>query len=70
MGRCGYRQGIGRSLVRRAESDFLARTGLGVIKAGVALHAESFYRAAGYDLVRRAVAWDGSGYLEMTRALK
>jgi GNAT superfamily N-acetyltransferase len=64
-----HRQGIGRALVRRAESDFHARTGLGVIEVGVALHAELFYRAAGYRLVRPAVAWDGSGYLEMTRRL-
>jgi GNAT superfamily N-acetyltransferase len=64
-----FRQGIGRALVRRAESDLHARTGLGVIRAGVSLHAEAFYRAAGYRLVRRAVAWDGSGYLEMDRRI-
>jgi GNAT superfamily N-acetyltransferase len=61
------RRGVGLALLRHAESDFRARTGRSSIKAGVALHAEPFYRAAGYELVRRATAWDGSGYLEMIR---
>ena len=60
---------IGTQLVGRAEADFRARTGHAVIKAGVALHAEGFYRKIGYEVVGRAKAWDGSGYLEMTRHL-
>ena len=45
------------------------RTGRTWIHAGVALHAAPFYRANGYRLVRRAIAWDGSTYLEMIRTL-
>jgi len=63
------RRGAASALVRRAEEDFVSRTGRREIKAGVALHAEAFYRAAGYEVVSRAVAWDGSGYLEMSRKL-
>jgi GNAT superfamily N-acetyltransferase len=63
------RRGAATALVRRAEEDFASRTGRREIKAGVALHAERFYRAAGYHVVSRAVAWDGSGYLEMSRQL-
>jgi ribosomal protein S18 acetylase RimI-like enzyme len=63
------RRGLATALVRQAERDFRARTGRPVIEAGVALHAEPFYRAIGYTVVRRATAWDGSGYLEMTRPL-
>jgi hypothetical protein len=46
-----------------------AHSGRTEIRAGVALHAESFYRANGDRLVRHAIAWDGSTYLEMTRTL-
>ncbi len=63
------RQGIATALLRRAETEFHARTGGSVIRAGVALHAEAFYRANGYELLRRATAWDGSAYLEMSRRL-
>jgi GNAT superfamily N-acetyltransferase len=61
------RRGWGSVLVRHAERDFRARSGHRTIKAGVVLYAEGFYRSLGYELVRRAVAWDGSGYLEMRR---
>lgn len=64
------RQGIGSNLLQRAEEDFVARTGSDVIKAGVALHAESFYLANGYSVVERATAWDGSSYFEMTKSLE
>lgn len=60
-----HRQGIATALVRHVE----AATGAAVVRAGVALHAEPFYRALGYRVVRRAVAWDGSGYFEMIREL-
>jgi GNAT superfamily N-acetyltransferase len=63
------RQGIATRLLGHVEADFRARTGAARIEAGVALHAEPFYRACGYQLVRRAQAWDGSGYLEMTKSL-
>jgi GNAT superfamily N-acetyltransferase len=63
------RRGIATRLLRHVESDFRTRTGATHIRAGVALHAEPFYRARGYQLVRRAQAWDGSTYLEMARTL-
>jgi GNAT superfamily N-acetyltransferase len=63
------RQGIGTALLRRVEADFARRTGAREITAGVALHAEPFYVANGYTLVRRAIAWDGSEYLEMAKPL-
>jgi GNAT superfamily N-acetyltransferase len=63
------RQGIASRLVSRVESDFRQRTGANVILAGVALHAEAFYRAIGYDVVGRLRAWDGSAYLEMAKSL-
>ncbi len=63
------RRGFGLALVRHTERDLRARTGHDVIKAGVALHAEGFYLAIGYRVVRRGVAWDGSGYREMERSL-
>jgi ribosomal protein S18 acetylase RimI-like enzyme len=63
------RRGIATRLLGHVEADFRARTGATRIEAGVALHAEPFYRARGYQLVRRAQAWDGSAYLEMTRTL-
>jgi ribosomal protein S18 acetylase RimI-like enzyme len=63
------RRGIATRLLGHVEADFRTRTGATRIEAGVALHAEPFYRARGYQLVRRAQAWDGSAYLEMTRTL-
>jgi RimJ/RimL family protein N-acetyltransferase len=57
------RQGIATALLARVERAMPAA----LIKAGVALHAEGFYRARGYQLVRRDTAWDGSGYLEMQK---
>lgn len=63
------RQGIASKLVSQAESDFRERTGANVILAGVALHAEPFSRAIGYDVVDRLRAWDGSAYLEMAKTL-
>ena len=63
------RRGIATRLLDRVEADFRTRTGATRIEAGVALHAEPFYRARGYQLVRRAQAWDGSAYLEMTKGL-
>ena len=63
------RRGIATRLLDYVEADFRTRTGATRIEAGVALHAEPFYRARGYQLVRRAQAWDGSAYLEMTRSL-
>ncbi len=63
------RQGIATALLRRVEAEFRARTGGDEIRAGVALHAQGFYRANGYALVRRATAWDGSAYLEMRKRL-
>jgi hypothetical protein len=60
---------IATRLLRHVETDFRARTGATHIEAGVALPAEPFYRARGYQLIRRAQDWDGSTYLEMTRAL-
>ena len=30
---------------------------------------ELFYRANGYEVLRRATAWDGSAYLEMSKRL-
>jgi hypothetical protein len=56
-------------LLGHVEADFRTRTGATRIEAGVALHAEPFYRARGYQLVRRAQDWDGSAYLEMTKGL-
>lgn len=64
------RQGIASALLRHVEADCRRRTGADLITAGVALHAEAFYRANGYALVRRAVAWDGSAYLEMVKDLR
>lgn len=61
------RQGIATALLRRVEDAHRARTGDPEIRAGVALHAEPFYRANGYTLVHRATAWDGSAYLEMVK---
>jgi ribosomal protein S18 acetylase RimI-like enzyme len=61
------RRGIATRLLDHVEADFRTRTGATRIEAGVALHAEPFYQARGYQLVRRAQAWDGSAYLEMTR---
>lgn len=58
-----HRQGIATALVRHVET----ASGADVLRAGVALHAEPFYRALGYRVVRRDVAWDGSGYYEMIR---
>jgi putative acetyltransferase len=63
------RRGIAGALLARVEADYRSRTGRSQIEAGVALHAEPFYRARGYRLVRRATAWDGSAYLEMARDL-
>ncbi len=63
------RQGIATALLRRVEAEMAARTGAAEIRAGVALHAELFYRANGYEVVRRATAWDGSAYLEMSKRL-
>jgi ribosomal protein S18 acetylase RimI-like enzyme len=63
------RRGIATRLLDHVEADFRTRTGATRIEAGVALHAEPFYQARGYQLVRRAQAWDGSAYLEMTRDL-
>ncbi|HEX3750513.1 MAG TPA: GNAT family N-acetyltransferase [Streptosporangiaceae bacterium] len=63
------RRGLATQLLRHVETDFRTRTGATEIKAGVALHAEPFYRARGYRLIRRAQNWDGSTYLEMTRDL-
>jgi ribosomal protein S18 acetylase RimI-like enzyme len=63
------RRGIATRLLGHVEADFRTRTGATRIEAGVALHAEPFYRARGYQLVRRAQAWDGSAYLEMTKGL-
>jgi GNAT superfamily N-acetyltransferase len=63
------RRGIATRLLSHVEADFHTRTGATRIEAGVALHAEPFYRARGYQLVRRAQAWDGSAYLEMIRSL-
>jgi len=63
------RRGIATRLLGHVEADFRTRTGATRIEAGVALHAEPFYQARGYQLVRRAQAWDGSAYLEMTRTV-
>jgi GNAT superfamily N-acetyltransferase len=63
------RRGIATKLVGRAEADFREQTNAGQILAGVALHAELFYRRIGYDLVGRRRAWDGSEYLEMVKKL-
>jgi GNAT superfamily N-acetyltransferase len=63
------RRGIATRLLGHVEADFRTRTGATRIEAGVALHAEPFYRARGYQLVRRAQAWDGSAYLEMVKTL-
>ena len=63
------RRGIATRLLGHVEADFRTRTGATRIEVGVALNAEPFYRARGYQLVRRAQAWDGSAYLEMTRTL-
>jgi ribosomal protein S18 acetylase RimI-like enzyme len=63
------RRGIATRLLGHVEADFRTRTGATRIEAGVALHAEPFYQARGYQLVRRAQAWDGSAYLEMVRPL-
>lgn len=61
------RRGIAVMLVIRVEADFRRRTGAHRIRAGVALHAEPFYRAIGYQLIGSRRAWDGSAYLEMSR---
>jgi nucleoside-diphosphate-sugar epimerase/GNAT superfamily N-acetyltransferase len=58
------RRGIASRLLRRVEENFS-----GEVRAGVALHAEAFYLANGYRVVRRATAWDGSAYLEMVKGL-
>jgi ribosomal-protein-alanine N-acetyltransferase len=63
------RTGIGTRLLRRVEEDYRRRTGRAEIRAAVAPHAEGFYRANGYDLVERATARGGSGYLEMAKSL-
>jgi hypothetical protein len=60
---------VATRLLGHVEADFRTRTGATRIEVGVALHAEPFYRARGYQLVRRAQAWDGSAYLEMIRSL-
>jgi nucleoside-diphosphate-sugar epimerase/GNAT superfamily N-acetyltransferase len=59
-----HRRGVGSRLLRCVEQQFT-----GEIRAGVALHAEPFYRANGYRVVRCATAWDGSAYLEMVKAI-
>lgn len=51
------RRGIATALLARVEADYLARCGRTEIRADVALHAEPFYRANGYRLVRHAIAW-------------
>jgi len=61
------RLGIASRLLVHVEADFRKRTGAAEIRAGVALHAECFYLAAGYEMVRRAKAWDGSEYLLMVK---
>jgi GNAT superfamily N-acetyltransferase len=63
------RRGIATGLLSHVEADFRTRTGATRIEAGVALNAEPFYRARGYQLVRRAQDWDGSAYLEMIKSL-
>jgi len=63
------RQGIASRLLHHVEADFQSRTGADQIKAGVALHAEPFYVANGYQLIMQARAWDGSEYLEMVKRL-
>jgi hypothetical protein len=57
-------------LVDRVEREVRTQTGAARIQAGVALHAEGFYLARGYRLVRRGTAWDGSAYLEMEKDLQ
>ena len=63
------REGIGSQLLCHVETDYLARTGAHEINAGVVLYAEPFYRANGYELIQRAIAWDGSAYLQMRKRL-
>lgn len=63
------RQGVATELLSHVEADFRARTGAEEIKAGVALHAETFYISNDYAVVSRAKAWDGSEYLEMIKRL-
>ncbi len=63
------RRGIASQLVAMAEADFGHRTGLDRILAGVALHAEPFYRRIGYQLIERRRAWDDSEFLEMAKQL-
>ncbi len=63
------RRGIATALLHRVEAEMRERAGVRAIRAGVALHAELFYRANGYEVVRRATAWDGSAYLEMVKRL-
>ncbi|BCJ48022.1 hypothetical protein GCM10010168_23810 [Actinoplanes ianthinogenes] len=63
------RRGIGTALLATVETDFGTRTGRTHLHAGVALHAEGFYRANGYQVLRRARDWDGSSYLEMRKPL-
>jgi len=58
------RRGVASALLRCVE----ANVG-GEIRAGVALHAEPFYLANGYRVVRRGTAWDGSAYLEMVKTM-
>ncbi|MGH2779778.1 MAG: GNAT family N-acetyltransferase [Actinomycetota bacterium] len=61
------RQGIATKLLDHVEKVFQERTHAKKIKAGVALHAESFYASNGYEVVSQEEAWDGSEYLEMVK---
>jgi ribosomal protein S18 acetylase RimI-like enzyme len=61
------RQGIASQLLEVVESDFRASTGADHIDAGIALYAEGFYIANGYRVLKRATAWDGSGYFEVRK---
>jgi GNAT superfamily N-acetyltransferase len=61
------RQGIATKLLSHVETDFHDRAGTAEIKAGVALHAEPFYTANGYEILKRGRDWDGSEYFEMIK---
>jgi GNAT superfamily N-acetyltransferase len=64
-----FRRGIGSRLLDRVQDEFRRRTHHEELRAGVALHAEDFYVANGYEITGRATAWDGSEYFETYKKL-
>ncbi len=61
------RKGVGARLMAHAEADYRAQTKNPSIQLGSTLYARGFYEKCGYQVVKRAKAWDGSDYFQMNK---